>query len=137
MDARFEKKVASNGKPYFNLQAANHQVIGTSPIYASDQARDAAIAEVDGKVYGFANCVVHENTWETQPVCYLEDLFVAPSARGHGIGAALIEWLRNAMRAEGWARLYWMTKEDNVQARKLYDRFSKADGFVRYQIRQR
>jgi hypothetical protein len=41
------------------------------------------------------------------------------------------------MRAEGWARLYWMTKEGNVQARKLYDRFSKADGFVRYQIRQR
>jgi uncharacterized protein YegP (UPF0339 family) len=46
LDARFEKKVASNGKVYFNLQAANHQVIGTSPIYASDQARDAAIAEV-------------------------------------------------------------------------------------------
>jgi GNAT superfamily N-acetyltransferase len=80
---------------------------------------------------------VHENTWETQPVCYMEDLYVAPSARGHGIGAALIEWLRNAMRAEGWARVYWMTKEDNVQARKLYDRFSKADGFVRYQVRQR
>ena len=30
-----------------------------------------------------------------------------------------------------------MTKEDNVQARKLYDRFTRADGFVRYQIRQR
>ena len=60
-----------------------------------------------------------------------------PAARGHGIGAALIEWLRNAMRAEGWARLYWMTKADNIQARKLYDRYAMADGFVRYQIRQR
>ena len=38
------------------------------------------------------------------------------------------------MRAEGWARLYWMTKEDNVQARRLYDRFAQADGFVRYVI---
>ena len=95
------------------------------------------VAEVEGQVYGFANCVVHEATWETQAICYLEDLFVRPEARGRGLGAALIEWLRNAMRAEGWARLYWMTKADNVQARRLYDRFTSADGFVRYVIRQK
>lgn len=102
-----------------------------------DSAVMCVVAEVEGQVYGFANCVVHENTWETQPVCYLEDLFVTPSARGHGIGGALIEWLRNAMRAEGWARLYWMTARDNKAARRLYDRFAEADGFVRYVIRQR
>jgi GNAT superfamily N-acetyltransferase len=102
-----------------------------------DSAIMCIVAEVDGQVYGFANCVVHENTWETQAVCYLEDLYVLPSARGHGIGAALIEWLRNSMRAEGWARLYWVTREDNVRARKLYDRYAQADGFVRYVIRQR
>ena len=102
-----------------------------------DSAVMCVVAEVDGQVYGFANCVVHQNTWEAQPVCYLEDLFVAPSARGHGIGGALIEWLRNAMRAEGWARLYWHTREDNARARKLYDRFAEADDFVRYVIRQK
>jgi GNAT superfamily N-acetyltransferase len=100
-----------------------------------DSAVMCIVAEVDGQVYGFANCVVHENTWETQPVCYLEDLYVAPAARGHGIGAALIEWLRNAMRAEGWARVYWVTREGNAQARRLYDRFTQADDFVRYVIR--
>ena len=95
------------------------------------------VAEVDGQVHGFAHCVVHENTWETQAVCYLEDLFVAAAARGHGLGRALIEWLHNAMRAEGWARLYWVTPADNHAARRLYDRFAKADGFVRYVIRPR
>jgi GNAT superfamily N-acetyltransferase len=99
-----------------------------------DSAVMCIVAEVDGQVYGFANCVVHENTWETQPVCYLEDLFVLPAARGHGIGKAMIEWLRNSMRAEGWARVYWMTKEDNAAARKLYDQFASADGFVRYVV---
>ncbi len=102
-----------------------------------DSAIMCVVAEVDGQVYGFANCVVHENTWESQPVCYLEDLFVLPSARGHGIGKALIEWLRNAMRAEGWARIYWVTQKDNAQARGLYDRFTEADGFVRYVLRPR
>jgi GNAT superfamily N-acetyltransferase len=95
------------------------------------------VAEVDGQVYGFANCVVHENTWETQAICYLEDLYVTPAARGRGLGAALLDWLRNAMRAEGWARLYWMTREDNLRARRLYDRYAQADGFVRYVVRQK
>jgi GNAT superfamily N-acetyltransferase len=70
-------------------------------------------------------------------VCYLEDLYVEPAARGHGIGTAFIEWLRNAMRAEGWARLYWVTRESNAQARRLYDKFAQADDFVRYVIRQK
>jgi GNAT superfamily N-acetyltransferase len=102
-----------------------------------DSAIMCIVAEIDGQIYGFANCVVHENTWETQPVCYLEDLFVMASARRRGIGKALIEWLRNAMRAEGWARLYWVTREDNQRARQLYDQFALADGFVRYVIRQK
>ena len=45
-DERYEKKVASNGKHYFNLKAANHQVIGTSQMYASAESRDAGIASV-------------------------------------------------------------------------------------------
>lgn len=95
------------------------------------------VAEIEGVVHGFAHCIVHENTWETQAVCYLEDLYVRPEARNIGIGGALLEWLRNAMRAEGWARLYWMTRADNKAARILYDRFTLADDFVRYVIRQR
>ncbi|MBA2961509.1 MULTISPECIES: GNAT family N-acetyltransferase [Ramlibacter] len=95
------------------------------------------LAEVEGRVAGFAHCVVHENTWEIQPVCYLEDLFVDPDRRGAGVGKALLEWLRNAMRAEGWARLYWVTHKDNADARALYDQFAKADDFVRYVVRDK
>ncbi|MBK0393875.1 GNAT family N-acetyltransferase [Ramlibacter algicola] len=100
-----------------------------------DSAVMCIVAELDGMVVGFAHCVVHENTWETQPVCYLEDLFVDAQARGRGVGRALLEWLRNAMRAEGWARLYWMTRRDNAPARALYDSFTQADDFVRYVVR--
>ncbi len=34
------------------------------------------VAELDGRVVGFSNSVLHESTWATAPVCYLEDLFV-------------------------------------------------------------
>lgn len=102
-----------------------------------DSGVTCMLAEVDGQVVGLAHCVVHEATWEIQPVCYLEDLYVEPSARGRGVGKALLDWLRGAMRAEGWSRLYWMTKADNATARALYDRFTQADDFVRYVIRTR
>lgn len=43
-DGRYEKKVATNGKFFFNLKAANGQVIGTSQMYPTAEARDASIA---------------------------------------------------------------------------------------------
>jgi uncharacterized protein YegP (UPF0339 family) len=46
LDERYEKKESKDGKPFFNLKAANHQVIGSSQMYASTQARDGGIASV-------------------------------------------------------------------------------------------
>jgi Uncharacterized conserved protein len=44
--ARFDKKVASNGKPYFSLKATNGQIIGMSQMYKSEKNRDNGIASV-------------------------------------------------------------------------------------------
>ena len=46
LDERYEKKTATNGKFHFNLKAGNHQVIGTSQLYASEASRDKGIASV-------------------------------------------------------------------------------------------
>ena len=43
---RFEVKVSSNGKPFFNLMATNGQVIGTSQMYASEATMKNGIASV-------------------------------------------------------------------------------------------
>ena len=45
-DANNERKDAADGRPFFNLKAANHQVIGTSQMYASAVSRDAGIESV-------------------------------------------------------------------------------------------
>lgn len=45
-DARYERLTAKNGKPYFNLKAANHQIIGTSQFYASEVSRDKGIESI-------------------------------------------------------------------------------------------
>lgn len=45
-DAHYEKKEASNGKFHFNLKAANHQIIGSSQMYAAVSSRDNGIESV-------------------------------------------------------------------------------------------
>lgn len=92
------------------------------------------IAEMDGRVVGFANAVIHLGTWRQAPVCYLEDLFVDPTVRGAGIGRALIDDLLALCRQEGWSQLYWHTRADNAVARRLYDSYTPADGFVCYRL---
>lgn len=59
LDERFDKKTASNGKFHFNLKASNHQVIGSSQLYATEQSRDKGIASV--KTNGSAQ-TVKDNT---------------------------------------------------------------------------
>jgi uncharacterized protein YegP (UPF0339 family) len=44
--ANFVKLTAKNGQFYFNLRAANHQVIGTSEMYSTESARDNGIQSV-------------------------------------------------------------------------------------------
>ena len=45
-DSRYERKTSSDGKAFFNLKAANHQVIGTSQMYSSESSRETGIASV-------------------------------------------------------------------------------------------
>ena len=92
------------------------------------------VAETGGEVAGFALSVLHAGTWTTAPVCYLEDLFVAPEHRGRGIGEALVRDLVGLATTNGWSRIYWHTQAGNKKARSVYDRFTKADDFVRYRL---
>jgi GNAT superfamily N-acetyltransferase len=92
------------------------------------------MAEWEGAVSGFTVSIVHPRSWALAPICYLEDLFVEPELRGRGLGRALIDDLIALGRERGWSGLYWHTQQGNVTARLLYDRFAKADDFVRYRM---
>jgi len=95
------------------------------------------VADSDGTVVGFAHCIVHEGTWSTRPIGYLEDLFVDPALRGRGIGRLLIEDLIATGRKRNWAYLYWHTQTGNTTARRLYDSLASVDDFVRYRVELR
>ncbi len=102
-------------------------------VLSADSTLFCRLAETEQGVVGFAICVLHEGTWVTQPLCYLEDLFVDDAARGKGAGRALIEAIINEAREKGWSKVYWVTREGNP-ARALYDKLAVVDDYVRYRI---
>jgi GNAT superfamily N-acetyltransferase len=92
----------------------------------------ALVAEDEGKLLGLAHYLFHRSTTRVEPVCYLQDLFSAPQARGQGVGRALIEGVyRQAIQA-GAKRVYWQTQVTNSAGRLLYDKVAKHLGFIVY-----
>ena len=94
----------------------------------------AGLVAVDGsdRPAALAHLLFHRSTWSPTCYCYLEDLFVDPTARGQGAGRALIDATYREADARGATRTYWVTHEHNIAARALYDRMAKLAPFVQY-----
>jgi GNAT superfamily N-acetyltransferase len=79
------------------------------------------MAEWDGRVAGFAFWFFSYSTWQGRPGLYLEDLFVRPAFRGHGIGKALLVHLARVALAEGCGRFQWQVLDWNTPAIGFYE----------------
>lgn len=66
---------------------------------------------------------------------FLDDLFVAPEARGSGAAEALLAELKAIAGQRGWSVVRWITAEDNARARALYDRVAAKTGWVTYDLK--
>jgi GNAT superfamily N-acetyltransferase len=89
-------------------------------------------AFAEDRLVGIVHYIFHRSTWMVGPTCYLQDLFVSPDWRGRGVGRPLIEAVYADAKRASASRVYWLTQEDNVVARRLYDRVATYAGFIQY-----
>ena len=92
----------------------------------------AFIAEQAGTLLGLVHFLYHRSTTDIAPICYLQDLFTAPEARGKGVGRALILRVYEHAKSAGAPEVYWQTHETNTAAMKLYDKVAAKSGFLVY-----
>jgi GNAT superfamily N-acetyltransferase len=78
------------------------------------------IAEWDGKAAGFALYFFNFSTFVGRPGLYLEDLFVRPELRSHGIGRALLSALARVAKQRECGRMEWAVLDWNEPALKFY-----------------
>lgn len=79
------------------------------------------VAELDGKVVGMTTFVQRFHIWNNSHFLNLDDLYVSPDARGHGIGTKLLAALGALAKAQGMP-VKWEVNKDNEGAIRLYER---------------
>jgi GNAT superfamily N-acetyltransferase len=88
----------------------------------------------DGSLVGLAHVRTIAQPLEGTTALYLDDLFVAESARGRGIATELLAFLRTLAAAEGHAGVSWITAQDNEAAQRVYDRVAARTTWVTYEM---
>ncbi|HEY9424060.1 MAG TPA: GNAT family N-acetyltransferase [Microterricola sp.] len=92
------------------------------------------VAERDGELIGLAHLREFAQPLEATRGLFLDDLFVAESARGTGVGGALLETAREYAKEHKLSGVSWITAADNEVAQVLYDKFAKRTDWVTYEM---
>jgi GNAT superfamily N-acetyltransferase len=85
----------------------------------------AFVAEVDGKVHGFALFYIRFSTWKGQRM-YLEDFYVTDEMRGKGLGKLLFEKLIQEAKRRKLNGIQWQVLEWNESAINFYKKYKTA-----------
>lgn len=82
----------------------------------------AFVAEVEGKVEGFALYYIRYSTWKGQRL-YLEDLIVTEKMRGKGLGKMLFDRLIEEVRIQKYSGMVWQVLDWNEPAINFYKKY--------------
>ena len=112
------KDLAEYEKAPLEAKATIRQIEET--IFGDNPVAYCHVAEDDGLVVGISIWFLNYSTWVGKPGIYLEDLFVLPEYRGHGIGKLLLTYLAKVAVARDCGRLEWSVLDWNQPAIDFY-----------------
>jgi GNAT superfamily N-acetyltransferase len=104
-----------------------HDVVATpemveTALFGPRPVAECVVARFNGTPAGFALFFHNFSTFLARPGLYLEDLYVRPEHRGHGIGEALLRHLAALAVQRGCGRMEWAVLDWNKRAIEFYER---------------
>lgn len=115
---RFIRGLAEYERLLHECEATEERV--RASLFSARPDAEVVIAEIDGEPSGFALFFHNYSTFLAQRGIYLEDLFVLPEKRGHGVGRALLVHLAQLALARDCGRLEWSVLDWNEPAIRFY-----------------
>jgi GNAT superfamily N-acetyltransferase len=109
---------------FYEVAPSDEELLALARALIADPEREGVqlLARNEGHAVGFATIFWSWATTSAERIGVMNDLFVAPGARGLGVADSLIEACRAECAARGAGRLTWQTAPDNAAAIKVYDR---------------
>ncbi|AUG78045.1 Putative acetyltransferase [Kitasatospora sp. MMS16-BH015] len=92
------------------------------------------VEDADGRLLGLAHYRTFARPLSASTGCFLDDLFVAPAARGTGAADLLLGRLGELAAEHGWSVVRWITADDNHRARGKYDQVATRTMWITYDM---
>ena len=115
----------------------NNQILETvwSWLHNKNHELNGIVYEIDGNIVAFAHYRRMPRPLKGKDVGFLDDLFVEPIHRGKKIGEQLLNELKKISKSKGWDLIRWITRNDNLRAKNLYDRIANKTQWDLYELK--
>ncbi|WP_454785978.1 N-acetyltransferase family protein [Legionella sp. WA2024007413] len=117
---QFIKELAEYEQLLHEVVATEEQLLET--LFGSKSYAEVIIGYLDEKPVSFALFFHNYSTFLGKPGLYLEDLYVKPEARGHGVGQIMLAYLAKLAKNRNCGRFEWWVLDWNEPAIKFYER---------------
>ena len=91
--------------------------------------------EIDRKIVGIAHYRKLLSPLKGKYIGYLDDIFVDPEYRNQKIGQKLMHEIKVISKSENWDLVRWITHQDNIKAKSLYDKISEKTIWEVYEMK--
>ena len=103
-------------------------------LHAPEHELQGLVGEINNKVIAFAHYRRMPSPLRGKYIGFLDDLYVLPEYRGQQIGEKLIKKLKKISIEKKWNLVRWITRDNNVRAKKVYDKISNQTNWDVYEL---
>ena len=120
---------------FYQIQI-NENIINTvwKWLHTPEHVLQGLVGEIDNKVIAFAHYRRMPSPLRGKDIGFLDDLYVLPECRGQKIGEKLIKQLRQISIDKKWNLVRWITRDNNLRAKKVYDKISNRTNWEVYEL---
>ena len=115
----------------------NDEILTTVWMWLFDQKHEVSclVYEENSKVIALAHYRKMPSPLRGKYIGFLDDLFVDPAHRGKKIGEKILSELKNISEKNKWGLIRWITRNDNIRAKSLYDKVSEKTTWDTYELK--
>ena len=134
-DQKQWQKLYENYADFYKVEM-NDKILQSVWNWLHDKRHETSglVYEVDGNIVGFAHYRRMPSPLRGKDIGFLDDLFVEPKHRGQKIGAKILNELKIISKSKGWNLIRWITHDDNLRAKALYDRIAEKTKWDVYEL---
>jgi len=104
-------------------------------IHDKNHEVEGIVYEINNKIVGLAHYRKMPRPLRGQEIGFLDDLYVDPDYRRKGIGEKFLNYLKELSKSRGWNLIRWLTHDDNIKAKSLYDRVAEKTNWDLYELK--